>query len=174
MSQQLRTLFIRTAQPEPMYDSFDDAVTATKESFRHLEAEATTVLVRNRVIRTIKCGDNDLTFGLDNGHDLKFFVREGITCHSMGRSDLVSYQSNVEELTPIVLYFDESPNSCTWDRHAILAPLIGLSIICVSASATWTFLGIRDVPGWRWGDELMFSAHEITSTGEPFLFFDRT
>lgn len=174
VAQHPRTLVIRTAQPEPVYDSFDGAVTATKESFRHREAEATTALVRKRVIRTIRCGDNELTLSLDNGSQLTFFAKNGIACHLLNRNDALPLESNVDALAPMVLYFDKSPDPCIWDRRTILAPLIGLSIVCVSASATWTFLGIRDVPGWRWGDEMMFSAHEITPTAEPFLFYGRT
>lgn len=157
-----------------MYDSFEEAVTATKESSRHIEAEATTLLVRKRLIRAIRCGDNELTFRLDDGSQLTFFANNGVACHVLDQNGAVPVESNVDTLTPIVLDIGESLEPFLWDRRTILAPLIGLPIVCVSASATWSFLGIRDVPGWRWGDELMLSAHEITPTGEPFLFYSRT
>lgn len=164
-------LNVHSLRNEPVYDSFDAAVDATKRSGRHRDAEGVTEIVKQRRILGIVPEQDRVTFHLSGGIRLRYFIDiDRVSCEAIGAENQPD-QSGVASVSPLTLRFGEDGEAIVWDRRQVLSPLIGCDVLFVSLLTTWAFLDVRAVPGWDLDDCLMFCAEQVVETGEMLLYY---
>lgn len=134
------TLNVKSMPDEHEFDTFKEAIDASKRNPRYRKAELDTGLVQGSKIKSIESSFETVIFHLFNGLDLQFYLDVKKVCWRVipcqaEKSDLLFISENC-----ILLRFQNSPDDYIWNRTQLLNSLVNKNIHMISASSSWVSL----------------------------------
>lgn len=158
-------ILVRTLDDESYYDSFSQAIEATRAIPRAATAERDTSRLRGMQIKDVAYDDASLIIHLGNEYQLSFSLAGGLVAWSTedtpDRDPLRSLPDD-----PWLQFVDQQP--FRWRRSVLAQDLLDTRIIRVAAGHAWAYL---DVGGSKLL-ELMMMRIRRCDTGADILFWD--